>query len=149
MQPKIPFAFFPSADMASSCSAWCLPGPPVLLPGAALPKVQHFEPLLVEFSEVPVSPFLQPGKVCLDVSTALWHISLFSWFGVICKYAEGTLCPITQLIHDTRCSSLCSCPRSLFMRPWTVIAKDYINVIMLLCYFSRNVCVYMSSLSST
>lgn len=147
MQPKIPLAFFPFEHMASSCSTCVYQDlqvfapKPVLLPGAVHPKVQCFVLFLVEFQEVPVSPFLQPGKVCLDVSTALWHISFLSQFGVICKYAEGTLCPITQMIHDTWWSSLCSCPRSLFIRSWTVIGKGYINLIMLLCYISRNVCV--------
>ena len=44
--------------------------------------------------------FLQPVKVPLDSSMTLWLISHSSPFCVICKLAQGALCPIVQVINE-------------------------------------------------
>ncbi|GAB0185708.1 mitochondrial enolase superfamily member 1 [Grus japonensis] len=62
-------------------------------------KVQDLA-LLVELHEVPVSLFLQHVEVPLDGSTTLWHISHSSQHNVICRLAEGTFCPIIQIINE-------------------------------------------------
>ena len=62
--------------------------------------VQDFPLLHVGHHEVPVSPFLQPVDVCLHGSTTLWCISHSCQFGVICRLAEGTLCPVIQIVND-------------------------------------------------
>ncbi|KAK4831796.1 hypothetical protein QYF61_019226 [Mycteria americana] len=55
---------------------------------------------LVELHEAPLSPSLQPVEVPLDASMTRWYISYSSHFGVICKLAKGTLCPITRIINE-------------------------------------------------
>ncbi|GAB0186707.1 ectonucleotide pyrophosphatase/phosphodiesterase family member 3 [Grus japonensis] len=72
----------------------------LLVPGVVPPQVQDFALPLVGLHEVPVNPFLQPVEVPLDGSMTLWHISHSSQFGVISRLAEGTLCPIMQIINE-------------------------------------------------
>ncbi|KAK4811750.1 hypothetical protein QYF61_005318 [Mycteria americana] len=79
----------------------------ILLPGVVPPQLQDFALLHIELYEVPVSSFLQPGKVPLDVSTTFWHLSHSFQFGVIYKLAEGTLCPIVQIINEAQGKLLC------------------------------------------
>jgi len=67
------------------------------MPGVVPPQVQD-SALLVELHKVPVGPFLQPVEVPLDSSMTLWCVSHSSQFRIISKLAEGTLCPITQII---------------------------------------------------
>lgn len=62
--------------------------------------VQHTGELLVELHKIPVRPFLQAVEVCLDASMTLWHISHFSQFCVTWKFAEGSLCPIIQILSE-------------------------------------------------
>ncbi|PKU46076.1 hypothetical protein llap_3645 [Limosa lapponica baueri] len=71
----------------------------VLVPGIVSPQVQDFT-LLVELHEVPVSPSLQPVESPLDGNVTLWHGSDSSWFCVIGKLAEDTLCPIVQVTNE-------------------------------------------------
>ncbi|KAK4826285.1 hypothetical protein QYF61_007132 [Mycteria americana] len=80
-------------------SSWSTPSI-YLVSGLVPPQVQDFALHPVELYEVPVSPFLQPVQVPLDGSTTLWHISHSPQFCVICKRAEGTLCPIIQIINE-------------------------------------------------
>lgn len=63
-----------------------------------LPCGQDFAFSLVELHEVPISPYLQPVNVPLEDSTTLWCIS--HYFLVCVKLAEGTLCPIIQIINE-------------------------------------------------
>ncbi|KAK4830289.1 hypothetical protein QYF61_009492 [Mycteria americana] len=72
----------------------------VLVPGVVPSQVQDFALALVELHGAPASPFLQPVKVPLDGRTALWYISHYSQFGVICKLAEGALYLIVQIINE-------------------------------------------------
>ena len=72
----------------------------VLVDGVVPPQVQDFALPLVEQHEAPVSPFLQLVQVPLNGSTTLWCIGPSSQFGVICKLAEGALCPIIQIINE-------------------------------------------------
>jgi len=44
-------------------------------------------------------PALQPVKGSLNGGTTLWGTNQ-SWLGIICKLAEGTLCPILQVINE-------------------------------------------------
>lgn len=53
---------------------------------------------LFDLCEVPLRPFLQVVEVCLEGSMTLWHISHFSQFCVICKFAEETLCPVIPIV---------------------------------------------------
>ena len=62
-------------------------------------RMQDSAILLVELHTIPVGPFLQPVHVPLDVSATLWCISCSSQFCVSSKLAEGTLCPIIQIIN--------------------------------------------------
>ncbi|GAB0181886.1 cAMP-dependent protein kinase inhibitor alpha [Grus japonensis] len=72
----------------------------VLVDGVVPPQAQDFALPLVELCEIPVSPFLQPVEVPLDGITAFWYIIHSFQFGVICKLAEGTLCPIIQIVNE-------------------------------------------------
>ncbi|KAK4806786.1 hypothetical protein QYF61_005582 [Mycteria americana] len=82
-------------------AAFQLGGPQhVLVPGVVPLQGQDFALPLVELHEVPVSPFLQLVEVPLDDSMTLWHISYSSHFCVTSKLAEGTLCPIIQIINE-------------------------------------------------
>ena len=60
-----------------------------------LPQVQDVAVTLAEHHEVPGRPFLQPIK-----GSTTWSISYSSQFYVMCKLAEGTLCPIIQIFND-------------------------------------------------
>lgn len=54
----------------------------------------------VEVHNAPISPFLHPVEVPLNGSTAIWCISRFSLFCIICRLPEGALCPIIQGINE-------------------------------------------------
>lgn len=93
----------------STCSTWCPSGPPdsFQLDGPQHVHVPRLVPLQVQNSELPFVQYevsfslpLQPLQVSLAGSTGLWHISHSSQFWVICKLAEGTLCPISQIINE-------------------------------------------------
>lgn len=49
--------------------------------------------------EVPASPFLQLVEFVLGGSTTLWRISCSFQFCVMCRLAECSLSPITQMIN--------------------------------------------------
>ncbi|KAK4827979.1 hypothetical protein QYF61_022681 [Mycteria americana] len=66
----------------------------VLVHGVVPRQVQNLAFSFTEVHKVPVSSFLQPVQVPLDGSTPLWPVTHSSQFCVICKLAEGTLCPI-------------------------------------------------------
>jgi len=69
----------------------------VLVPGVVPSQGQDSALLLVDPHEVPVSPFLQPVRVPLDSSTTLRRTSLSSQLSLICRIAEGVLCPGIQV----------------------------------------------------
>ena len=72
----------------------------LLVHGVVSPQVQDFvHPLEISFHEFPVSQSPQSVEVSLDNSMMLWYISHSSHFCVIIKLAEGTLCPVTQIIN--------------------------------------------------
>lgn len=55
------------------------------------------------FAKLPVfpdSPFLSNTEDPLNGSTALWCVSLCSPFCIICEFAEGVHCAITQVISE-------------------------------------------------
>ena len=54
----------------------------------------------VELHEVFFCPSLQPVKVPLNGSTALWCISHSSQLRIIGKLAEGALCPLIQATDE-------------------------------------------------
>lgn len=62
--------------------------------------MKDFALLLIEFFEVPASPFSQPIKVTLDGTTTLWCVRCSSQFCVTSKLVERTLCLILQFIHE-------------------------------------------------
>ena len=67
-----------------------------LLP-LACPHAWDLVFLFVELYEALVSPFLQPLEIPLIVIMPTWCISHSSQFSIICKLAEGALCPIIQI----------------------------------------------------
>ncbi|KAK4828308.1 hypothetical protein QYF61_025320 [Mycteria americana] len=81
-------------------AAFKLSGSQHILEHEVVPSQVKDFALLVELHEVSISLLLQPVEVPLDGSTTLWHTSCSSQFGVICKLAEGTLCPIIQIINE-------------------------------------------------
>ena len=80
---------FPADQSPARAGAW----------GCSSPGADFALPL-VELHEPPVSPFFQPVKVPLDGSTTFWSINHSSQFCVISRLAEGTLCPIIQIINE-------------------------------------------------
>ncbi|KAK4811113.1 LOW QUALITY PROTEIN: hypothetical protein QYF61_016399 [Mycteria americana] len=80
-------------------AAFQLVGPqPVLVHGIIPPQVQDLALPLVELHEVPpISPLVE---VPLNVSTTIWYISNYSHFSMICRLAEGSLCPIIQVMNE-------------------------------------------------
>ncbi|GAB0183594.1 mitochondrial enolase superfamily member 1 [Grus japonensis] len=64
------------------------------------PQVQDPTLALVEFHLVPLYPTLQPVQVSLNGSAAFWCIGHSSRFCIISKLAEGTLCPLIQVIDE-------------------------------------------------
>ncbi|KAK4826730.1 hypothetical protein QYF61_010983 [Mycteria americana] len=72
----------------------------ILEHGIVPPQVQDFALSLDELHEVPVSPFLQPVQVPLDVSTTLWCVSHSSQLCAISILAEDALCSIIQIINE-------------------------------------------------
>ena len=100
---------------ASSCSAWCPTGfqflfwiyafqhnvPQTVLLHCGIPSQVQVFTLLIGLHEIPVNIFLQPVEISLDGSSSVCHIiSHSSQFGVINKLAEGTVCPIIQVINE-------------------------------------------------
>lgn len=89
----------------------CPPGPPDLflqscfLPswspvltgawGYSSSKAGLFTPLY----EIFLYSVLQPVQLSLNGSILVWYINHSSQFRTICKFAEGTLCPIIQVIN--------------------------------------------------
>jgi len=71
-----------------------------LVHGIFLSPVWDFALSLSELHQIPVNLFLQPVMVFLHGSMTPWHISRLSQFYVICKLAEGTLCPIIQIVNE-------------------------------------------------
>jgi len=74
--------------------------------GVNLPQAQDFSLIFVELHEVPVSPFLQPSMVPLDVSTTFWNVSHSSQFCITYKLAEDALCPSIQVIKTLNSTDL-------------------------------------------
>jgi len=64
------------------------------------PRGQEFVFPSVELHESPLCPFLQHLEAPLNDSTTIWSIKHSSQFCIICKLAEGVLCPIFQLINE-------------------------------------------------
>ena len=116
MQPKTLLAFFAArAHCWLMFNFWCPPGPQgpflpscfpagcphhTLVHGVVLPQVQDLAFPLVELQEVPVSLFLPPLPMPLNGSTTACCINHYSQFCIICRLAEGTLCPIVQVIYE-------------------------------------------------
>ncbi|PKU42183.1 neuronal acetylcholine receptor subunit alpha-4 [Limosa lapponica baueri] len=63
-------------------------------------ELQDPTPILVEFHQVPLSPTFWPVHVSLYGSKAFWCVSHSSQFCIISKVAEGTLCPLIQVIDE-------------------------------------------------
>lgn len=56
----------------------------------------------VELHKGPVSPFLQPFNVPLNGRVTFWGISHSYQLHIICEFAKGALCPITQVFNERK-----------------------------------------------
>jgi len=85
------------------------PQPGLSTPGVALPMLRITSlhlliTLLLRQPSVPLALFATRLHCWLKLSPGsmtLWHISHSSQLGVISKFAEGTLCPIIQIINES------------------------------------------------
>lgn len=87
----------------------------VLVPGVVHYQVQNFALLLVELHKVIVSPALQPIKVPLDGSMALWWVRCSPYVCVICGFTEGTFYPIIQIGNGNALSQRCCCLPNVYI----------------------------------
>lgn len=95
---------------------------PQLGQGVITSQGQDFTPAFVELHVIPVSQFLQPVEVTLDDSKTFWCISHFLEFCVICRLAEGTLYPSTEVINeDAKQSRPLHWPLGLTTGDWPLV----------------------------
>jgi len=71
----------------------------VSMPGVIHPLVKDFAFTMTEHHKVTVGPFLQLVEVSLNESTDIWCTRLSFLFYMICKLAEGALCPIITQVN--------------------------------------------------
>ena len=63
-------------------------------------QVQVFGIFFIDLHEFPACSFHQPVEVPLNSSKTIWSIN-YSQFCIICKLAEGLLCPMIQVLNDS------------------------------------------------
>ena len=102
---------------------------PLLGHGVITSQGQDFALPFYELHVIPASPFLQPVKVPMDDSMTLRCISCFLQFCVICRLAEGTVCPSTGVINkDFKQSRPLDQPLGLATGDWSpivILATDW------------------------
>ena len=69
-----------------------------MLHGVVVPQVQDLALGLVEPHTVGLSPSVQPTQIPLQSPPTLKHINAHTEFGVVCKFCEGALNPLIQII---------------------------------------------------
>jgi len=67
--------------------------------GIILLLVQDLVFPFVELHYVPAGPILQLVQVAWNDGTALWRVSLSSWFCITCELSEHALFLVVQLIN--------------------------------------------------
>lgn len=86
----------------------------LLVHGVIPPLVRDLVFPFPELHKVPVGPLFHAVEVPLNSSTIIWSSRSSSQFCIICKLAEGELCPITLITREVcQCGAAVTCTASL------------------------------------